>query len=312
MALQVEEFERHLTATREAKTVESYMTAVRAHLVPWLNSRAPETRYTPTLLQEFIDHMCEKGLMPASVQLYHQGARMFLIWVRKKGEPVPDQESVTLPRINQPVNQIIRPEDLREFMDGARKEADPYATCLMILPLTGLRIGEAVSLELTNLIVTPGSSAGPGGFMFLVKGTKGKRDRYVPMLKSGTLMFRDYLINVRPSLPGDRWIFPSPKSSKQGQMSIHPRVVQDIMKNIRNERGLSFTPHTLRHVYATVLHREGISDIVKAKLLGHKSVNTTQRYIHLTPEELHSDVANVETPWADTTRPTTEGDDDEQ
>lgn len=304
MAIQVEEFAQHVLAIREEKTAEAYMTAVRGHFVPWLNAREGE-RYTPVLLQEFVDHLCGKGLAPNSVQLYYMATRMFLTWLRHKGENVPEQHQVTLPRINQPAPKVIKPDDLREFMEAARLEAEPYSTCLMILPLSGLRISEAVGLELANVIVTRGA------FTFLVKETKGKQDRYVPVLKSGTPLLRHYLVNVRPTLPGTRWLFPSPKSSKKGMMPIHPRVVQDVMKNIRDARGLNFTPHTLRHVYATVLHREGVSDITKAKLLGHKSINTTQRYIHLDPEDLHTDIASVETPWADTTRPAEQGENDE-
>lgn len=271
------------------------MTAIRFHFVPWLNAREG-ARYTPTLLQEFVDHLCSKGLMPNSVQLYYMGARMFITWLKKKGEDVPEQASVELPRINEGAPKVIKPDDLSEFMTRAREQREPYSTCLMMLPLTGLRISEAVSLELSNVLVTT------GGYTFLVKDTKGKRDRYVPMLKSGTPLFCHYLMHVRRTLPGTKWVFPSPKSSKKGMMPIHTRVVQEIMKDIRDAHGLNFTPHTLRHVYATVLHRNGISDIHKAKLLGHRSVNTTQRYIHLDPNDLHSDIANVETPWADSPR----------
>lgn len=306
VAIEVEEFQRHLVAIREEATVEAYMTAIRHHFVPWLNSRTVD-RYTPSLLQDFVDHLCSKGLMPSTAQLYYTAARMFVTWLKKKGEDVPEQMSVELPRINESAPKVINPDDLREFMERAREKAEPYATCLMMLPLTGLRISEAVGLELGNVLVTT------GGYTFLVKDTKGKRDRYVPLLSSGTPLFRHYLIHVRRTLPGAKWVFPSPKSSKKGMMPIHPRVVQDIMKDIRDAHGLNFTPHTLRHVYATVLHRNGISDIQKAKLLGHRSINTTQRYVHLDPNDLHSDIANVETPWADSTRPavTQEGDDDE-
>lgn len=300
MDASLEEFKRHLTALREAKTVESYMVAVRRFVTFWDGKE-----YTPTTLQEFVVKLSEDGLSPASVHMYYMGARSFLNWSRsQRAQVIPEQAEVTLPRINEGAPKVIRPEDLREFMEGARQKEEPYRTCLMILPLTGLRIGEAVSLELTNVLVTP------GGYTFLVKDTKGKRDRYVPLLKSGNEMFAQYLTRVRPSLAGDRWVFPSPKSSRRGMMPIHPRVVQDLMKDIREARGLDFTPHTLRHVYATVLHRNKVSDLAKMKILGHRNVTTTNRYVHMNAEELHSDVANVETPWADEARPTDEGDED--
>jgi len=46
------------------------------------------------------------------------------------------------------------------------------------------------------------------------------------------------------------------------------------------------TAHTLRHSYATHLHEQGTDIMVIKRLLGHKSLNTTELYTHLSNRTL--------------------------
>jgi integrase/recombinase XerD len=45
--------------------------------------------------------------------------------------------------------------------------------------------------------------------------------------------------------------------------------------------------HTLRHSYATHLHEQGTDILVIKRLLGHKSLKTTEIYTHLSKKTLH-------------------------
>lgn len=63
---------------------------------------------------------------------------------------------------------------------------------------------------------------------------------------------------------------------------ITPKVVQRVFRRVAEESGiLSVTPHTLRHSYATRLVEDGVDIRYVATLLGHQSLETTQKYTHI-------------------------------
>jgi site-specific recombinase XerD len=64
------------------------------------------------------------------------------------------------------------------------------------------------------------------------------------------------------------------------------------VKALGEERGMAVTPHVLRHTYATSLLNGGFTIREVQELLGHSSVNTTQIYTHVRPQELAAKIQN--------------------
>jgi integrase/recombinase XerD len=68
-------------------------------------------------------------------------------------------------------------------------------------------------------------------------------------------------------------------------MSYH--AVDEVVRRTRRRVGFHFTPHQLRHTYATVARRGGVPVEIVSKLLCHRSVQTTSDiYLHTSPEDL--------------------------
>lgn len=135
--------------------------------------------------------------------------------------------------------------------------------------VSGLRISEACRIRVTDW-----EERG----MLRVLG-KGERTRYVPVPPRTLQYLRTlWLAHRHP-----QYLFP------QGDMTkpVSPDVVAETFRRARITAGITdpYGTHALRHGYATRLYDAGISEDVIRQLLGHAQVETTRRYLHVTPDQ---------------------------
>jgi len=69
---------------------------------------------------------------------------------------------------------------------------------------------------------------------------------------------------------------------------LNPRIFQRDLKKIRKKLGLenNLTPHALRHSFATHMLEAGAEIRVIQKLLGHRSIKSTEAYTEVTNEHM--------------------------
>lgn len=161
-----------------------------------------------------------------------------------------------------------------------------FRTCLRLMYHCGLRVGEAVGIEVRDI---HGRETPP---RLHVRNGKGGKDRFVPLAPAMVQELRDWWIVHR----NPRFLFPSPGrgwadrtlslSQAMGQ-STAPMSVSSVQMAYRLARAASgvnaaATTHSLRHSYATHLLEEGVSLLQISKYLGHQSIETTVIYTHLT------------------------------
>jgi site-specific recombinase XerD len=151
-----------------------------------------------------------------------------------------------------------------------------YRTCLTTIYACGLRLGEAVQLQIKDI---------DSGRMWLhLRQSKGNKDRYVPLPKSLLPMLRRFWSTHRHST----WLFPTRPAKGKAPVTVHkprcPSGVQRAFKLALTESGIikKATVHTLRHSWATHLLEAGINIRHIQQWLGHRSLQTTTRYTHLT------------------------------
>lgn len=142
-----------------------------------------------------------------------------------------------------------------------------HKACLALIYACGLRISEAVTLEVTSI--------DRARLLLRIIG-KGNKERQVP-LPAPVL---DDLSNFWPSHRNRRWVFPN----RSGAKPIDRQVLERVCRKAAQEAGITrrVTPHTLRHSYATRLLESGVDIRVVQILLGHSSIATTAVYLHLT------------------------------
>ena len=279
----IEEWTAHLTAVRGKKTAEAYTLAARK----FETFIGESGKLEPSTLADFAAHLSAKGMAAASVQLNTIGARQYAEFLRQRGVKVPAFGKPDMPKI-----EITDPPDLSDatiegYMACAGDYPEPVCTALRLLPLTGVRVDECCTLRLDGVAGTP------QGYVLQVGG-KSKRWRQVPLLGRGAVLLKRFLLDARGALAGDVYLFPSSKGGP-----LRKAVLQEAIREIRVRLGVpDMTAHTLRHTYATRLTRAKVPTAVVARLLGHESTQTTQRYIHSDTADLFGAVAMLREPWA--------------
>lgn len=142
----------------------------------------------------------------------------------------------------------------------------------------GLRCSEVRKLKVSDIDLDRS--------VLLVRRSKGRKDRYVPMGKTLTAIVKSYIDIQKPSdwlFPGQRWghireLFFSKFENQYGK-----RTIQWAIKRAAILAGISkpVNVHCLRHTYATHLLEDGINIFTIQKLLGHANFKTTLIYLHV-------------------------------
>jgi integrase/recombinase XerD len=178
---------------------------------------------------------------------------------------------------------LARPE-VRALLDAVREPR--FRTCLRLMYHCGLRVGEAVGIEVRDV---HGKEIPP---RLHIRNAKGGKDRYVPIAAALVAELRHWWLAHQnrtflfPS-PGRGWADRSLTLSQSMAASTAPMSVSSVQMAYRLARAASgvnaaSTTHTLRHSYATHLLEEGVSLLQLSKYLGHESIETTVIYTHLT------------------------------
>ena len=148
---------------------------------------------------------------------------------------------------------------------------------LEIMYATGIRVSELVSIKIGDLA---------DDFSYVVIINKGKNQRVIPLILKVQEILKDYLSVLEIDKNNDG-IFLFPSNSKLGHITRN-RFFQ-LLKKIVIESGIDekdFSPHKIRHSFATHLLDRGVDLRVIQESLGHKDIATTQIYTHVKTKKL--------------------------
>jgi integrase/recombinase XerC len=170
----------------------------------------------------------------------------------------------TLPRplAEEEMRRLLEAPDITT-LPGLRDRA-----ALELLYGSGLRISELSSLNFASLDLK--NENGP---MLRVVG-KGSKTRLVPLSRASMMALAEYLRKRGTGTPKEPIFL-----GDRGQRLV-PRILQLNLKKYLLKANLDpdYTPHKLRHSFATHLLDHGADIRVIQELLGHASLATTQIY----------------------------------
>lgn len=221
-----------------------------------------------------------------------RGAHAF--WVSALIVPTDPAAPVTPPKNVKRLPKAVSVEDIqrllavpdRETATGLRNRA-----ILEFLYATGARVSEMLNADIDD-VHFEGTLTDEDGNQITLPGYvrlfgKGNKERLVPIGSYAQKAIQDYLVRARPSLvahgKGTAALFVNGRGGRLGRQGAWL-----ILKEAAEAAGLrsDFSPHSMRHSFATHLLQGGADIRVVQELLGHASIATTQVYTKVTPEGL--------------------------
>lgn len=187
-------------------------------------------------------------------------------------------EYVEVPKNVKSLPKVLSYEEVRLLLDVDLTDKYSYRNKAMIelMYATGLRVSELVNLKVNDIDFTSCTVKTLG---------KGSKERIIPIGDYAILFVQKYLFEYRNQLlkkTNTDYLFLNHLGKKISRQAFYIMLEElAIKKNIKT----SFSPHTLRHSFATHLIDRG-ADIVSIKeMLGHSSLSTTQIYTHISDQK---------------------------
>lgn len=179
---------------------------------------------------------------------------------------------------------------------------------LVVLWFSGLRIGEALGLRRSDLhLLDSSASLGcplSGPHLHVVRRdnpnrawAKSRDDRAVPVAPWVLGYYERYLQEwlACPAVDGCDFVFVNLFHAPLGQ-AMTDSAVRQLFARLGRRAGLarSIRPHMLRHATGTELAEAGVPIDVVQQLLGHRSITSTQIYVHPSPLRLRDAIDRLE------------------
>lgn len=173
---------------------------------------------------------------------------------------------IPYPKVPRTLLDIPSPGEVAKVLGALR--APKYRMVLFCAYGSGLRVSEACNLCIGDLDAQR--------MVIHVRAGKGGRDRYAMLSPVLLDALRQYYRTERPAKP---FLFPGNTPGKP----VRPEGVQTALRIALTHSGVSkrITPHTLRHAFATHSLGAGTALRVIQVLLGHATIRTPTRYVHV-------------------------------
>lgn len=234
----------------------------------------PATELGENEIRAFLIHLLEKKkLSSGTVNIYNCALKFFYENTLER-----EWNEKNLPRLkeNKRLPAILSHQEVQSLFDAT--ENLKHRCMLMTVYSSGLRVSEVTKLKLTDI--------DSKNMQIFIREGKGKKDRYTLLAQANLEVLREYWKKYRPS----NWLFEGHKKGTH----ITVRTVQKVLEHAKNKAGIkkSISVHTLRHCFATHLLEADTNLYHIKQLLGHTSLATTSRYLHL----MRMDVLKVKSP----------------
>lgn len=253
-----------LYKNQSPKTEEGNLLCVR-HLIEFFGD-IPIEDLTYSMIRDWKKYL-EKGRSQATVRGYIIKLRVVLGYLYDEGYKVINPKTIPVPKRQDTVPAFITKEEVKILIDTCstlRAKA-----IISLLYSSGARVSELCSLNRDSIHDGTFTIIGKGGVARLC------------FVDNRSCYYLKKYLETRKD--NDAALFISRLSHRR----ITPSNVQEIFRHLKKKTGIEAHPHTMRHSFCTNLLKTNCNLYYVQKLMGHKSLQTTENYLHCVDEDLY-------------------------
>ncbi|MFV0249967.1 MAG: site-specific tyrosine recombinase XerD [Bacilli bacterium] len=187
---------------------------------------------------------------------------------------------IDLPKIGKKLPKVLSENEVFELLEIKLEKYSDFRNKAMLelMYSGGLRISELISIKVQDINIVNET--------VIVFG-KGGKERIIPLGDYAIYAVNDYINNYRKNYLKRKsdFLFLNNRGEKISRQSVF-KIVKSIA--IKNNIRTNFSPHTLRHSFATHLLEHGADLRSIQELLGHSNVSTTQIYTNISNKTVNN------------------------
>tara|TARA_B100001250_G_scaffold22719_1_gene19143 strand:+ start:86 stop:991 length:906 start_codon:yes stop_codon:yes gene_type:complete len=264
-------------------TIESYLFDVKK-LILFLKKN--KIKKKPNELKskntkEFIYNISKKVKPPTQARIISGIRRFFDYLILENLIETNPMDNIESPKLGSNLPNTLTIKEIDKIISSIKLSSKTGLRNIAIIELLyscGLRVSELVHLKISDLFFKES----------LIKVTgKGNKERFVPISKQSQLYINNYIQDIRSYQKIKKGFEDTLFLNERGTILSRVMIFLILKKlkevsNIKKKIG----PHTLRHSFATHLIENGADLITIQKMMGHESITTTERYLHVNKKHL--------------------------
>jgi integrase/recombinase XerD len=263
----IETFKRYLLSKRYSpNTINTYCEALKSFLI-FCNTKAVKDITNDDVILYNNNYILKHNL---SSSYQNQIVNAIKLYFKIVKETAIEIDKIHRPRREKALPNVLSKEEVKQIITSPTNLK--HKTMLSLIYSCGLRCGELLALQPHHIDSKRN--------IVLLKNSKGKKDRIVPLSPKILELLREYYKVYQPKT----YLF---EGQKKGA-PYEARSIQQVLKQALQKTDIKkpATLHWLRHSYATHLLESGTDLRYIQELLGHNSSKTTEIYTHVSTKNI--------------------------
>ncbi len=270
--LKIIEFARWMRSKRYSpNTINTYCDALKCFL-NFNKHKRPEDIHNHDLVAFNNDYILKQGLSSSYQNQVVNAVKLFFRIVEARQL---NPELIHRPKRQKVLPNVLSKEEVKKILTALSNIK--HKAMLSLIYSCGLRRSELLNLTLRDI--------DSNRKVIVVRQSKGRKDRIVPLSEKVLVILREYYLACKPK----HWVFEGQNGQGQYDESSLAAVLKQAVEKSNIKKPV--TLHWLRHSYATHLLESGTDLRYIQEILGHSRSTVTEIYTHVSNKSIQKVVS---------------------